>query len=66
MWLHLLLLCKKRKSVQELRKPHIIRGVVLTYLFSEVYSYFAVLIADFKSAASASFAIPACGSTIAD
>ena len=59
MWLHLLLLRKKRKSVQELRKPHIIRGGALTDVFSVGCSYFDLLIADFKSAASASFAIPA-------
>jgi hypothetical protein len=59
MRLHLLLLYKKRKSVQELRKPHAALSIKATNLFSMIYRGLDFLGADFESAASASSTIPA-------
>jgi hypothetical protein len=57
MRLHLLLLYKNRKSVQELRKPCVMADIIASYVFSIVYGIQTGWKADFESAAFASSAI---------
>jgi hypothetical protein len=64
MRLHLLLLYKNRKSVQELRKPYAVIAIAASNLFSVVYGNLIGWKADFESAASANSAIPAWDRTI--
>jgi hypothetical protein len=59
MRLHLLLLYKNRKSVQELRKTCALAEFSTSILLSVVYGKIIDWKDDFESAASASSAIPA-------